>query len=406
MNRRDILRISAMSLALPGTYAASVKNSPRVKQKKNLILVAHDLGLYAPSFQEGGAQSKYMSKVFPDFKGEMTYFDGIAQPTVVGGHPAQKSCFTAFLYETRHMYPDKAMYSIDQVLADRSIQETRHRQVNHKVTAGNNLSWNKFSQPMPALEGADELYTRLFARKEKDADQKEELAIKRQRSILTGLYRNLKRQMRGLPQEKDLKASLEYKLDELDVQEKWLKTQKPYLKQEFQSALVEKAPLLNCDHNYKLILDAIKEGQTKIALIEFGQKTLHKGVPGLTKNQHSYSHHGFYSERIEALETLDFHILRGLQKLLIQLKENDLYDDTIVLFHSGMACAYAHSNKHTPAFLFGGGFKHKESIQCLGKEGDQKYTREMLFSSILKQSGMKDYSFNGNTQLIPELFET
>ena len=69
-----------------------------------------------------------------------------------------------------------------------------------------------------------------------------------------------------------------------------------------------------------------------------------------------------------------------------------------------MANAAHHSNKKAPAFLFGGGFNHKESIACLdGKE--HIYGTANLFSSILKQAGMKNCTFQTQDKLIGELFK-
>jgi hypothetical protein len=97
-------------------------------------------------------------------------------------------------------------------------------------------------------------------------------------------------------------------------------------------------------------------------------------------------------------------VLNALKNFLHKLKEGGLYDDTIVLFHCGMAYAAKHTNKKAPAFLFGGGFNHKESIACLnGKE--HIYSTSDLFTSILQQSGFNNKTFSNSKQVIPDLFK-
>ena len=134
-------------------------------------------------------------------------------------------CFLQFLH-----FPNKKMISLDQVLADGSIQETRHKYLYNRINPGSNMSWNKFEQPILPIEGANELYETLFAR----TDTKLEKAhIRRERDILSTLTRNLRRYWRGNIQEEDMRASLDYQLAVLDEREKWLKVTKPYLKKAF-----------------------------------------------------------------------------------------------------------------------------------------------------------------------------
>jgi hypothetical protein len=402
MNRRAFLASSAAGLTIPASQlsAASKKVEPRINLKKNVVLISLDLGLYAPNFQENGANCKYMTEIFSEFKGQMTYFDGISEKGMRGSHECQPATFTTIPYEDRQHYPQKKMISLDQIIADGSIQETRHKFLYHRINRGSSMSWNKFEQPLPAIEGANELYETLFSR----TDTKLEKArIRRERDILSTLARNLRRYWRGNIQEEDMKASLDYQLAVLDEREKWLKVSKPYLKKAF-GERDEKQPIPSCDNNFQLIYDALEQKQTKIALVEFGAGGLNAGLAGVELGHHGNTHHGGYAERIYALETIDTGVLTGVKNFLHKLKEGGLYDDTIVLFHSGFADASKHTNKKAPAFLFGGGFNHKESIACLnGKE--HIYSTSDLFTSILKQSGFNNKTFSNSKQAIPELFK-
>ena len=400
MHRRDFLKYSALSALSPTLLNAQTSNA-RIKLKKNVVLVELDFGLFEEHYRNGGANSKYISTIFRDFKNEMTYFEGISEPGMGGGgHEHQSATFTGMKYGDRHIYPGRTMTSLDQHLAEGSIQTTRHKLLYHQVSKGDHMSWNKFSQPMPASLGSNQLYSQLF---EKTDLQVAKASIKRERDILSSLARNSRRRWKGTPQEVDLKASVEYKLDLLTEQEKWIKVKQPYLKKDFNEDN-EKSPLKNCATNFRLIYEALEKKQSKIALIQFGGNKITHGLEGVNSHHHSLSHHGYTSERISELDIIDTTVLRGLKKFMEDLKEGGLFDDTIVLFHCAMADANTHSNKSAPAFLFGGGFQHKPSIQCLDSDKKVVHSTSNLFSSILKQSGFSKVSFNSSNAVIPQLF--
>ncbi|MDD7987180.1 DUF1552 domain-containing protein [Lentisphaera marina] len=401
MKRRDFLKLSALGAVAPmNSFAAKKEDAIRVNLKKNVVLVNLDLGLYAPHFRDNGADCKYMTEIFSEFKGKMTYLDGISEPGMGGGHECQPASFTALRYDHRDLYTTRKMMSLDQRLADGSVQETRHKFLYHQVNRGSSMSWNRFEQPIPAISGANELYEQLFARTDKDLDK---ARIRRERDILAALSRNIRRQWTGTPQETDMKNSLDYQVDLLDERERWLKVKKPYLKKTF-GEKEESNPLPSCANNFELIHEALMKQQTKIAFVQFGGSSLQRGM-GFELGHHANGHHAGYPERIYACEQIDTAVLTNVRTFLRKLQESNLYDDTIVLFHCGMGNAAAHDSRRTASFLFGGGFTHKKSIKCLEGKKEHIYSTCNLFSSVLKQSGFKDYSFNSSKEVIPELFK-
>jgi hypothetical protein len=403
VNRRSFLASLAASSILSSTeaFAAKKKVEPRVNLKKNVVFINLDLGLYGPNFRDGGASSKYMTEHFSEFKGQMTYFDGVSEPGMGGGHECQRASFTALKYEHREHYPEKLMMSIDQVLADGSIQETRHKSIYHTINHGaNKMSWNRFEQPVISIDGANELYDTLFSRSDTRLDK---ARIRRERDILSTLARNLRRFWKGSPQEETMKNSLDYHLAVLDEREKWLKVSKPYLKKSFGEKDQDK-PIPSSLNNFNLIYDALEKKQTKIALLQFGANRLQNGLNGVELGHHGNTHHGNYPERIRGLETIDAGVLNNVTNFLHKLKEGGLYDETIVLFYCGMSNACHHDNKRAPAFLFGGGFEHKESIQCLDDSKKHIYRTSNMFNTVLKQSGFSSPKFQNDPTIVKELF--
>ena len=396
MDRRLFLQLSAMGLIAPNVFGARSSTS-KVSLKKNLVLVTVDLGLFEKYYRDGGVNSKYMNDFFYDFKGQRTYFDGIYQPGMGGGHECEPATFTCLKYEDRHRHPELPFISLDQLVAESALQETRHKLIYHQIASGQHVSWNRFAQPMPAIKGANDLYSKLF---ERNDEKKERASLRRERNILLALNKNLRRRWSGSTEEIDIRNSINCQLEDLEEKEKWLGVKTPYLKKAFDK--LDKAPLINCHHNFDLVYEAIAKKQTKIATVQFGGP-LTKGLPGITHGYHTLSHPGNYPKRINELSKVDSEVLGGLKGFLKRLEAGGLLDETIVLFACGHADANSHSNRNAPAFLFGGGFKHQESISCQ-KEGKLLYPTSSLYSSILKQLGMKNISFLNESKVISELF--
>ncbi|MCM8537033.1 MAG: DUF1552 domain-containing protein [Lentisphaeraceae bacterium] len=401
MDRRSFMLGSGAGLLTTGSSFAATSKFPDVKLKKNLVLVTVDHGLFEGYYREGKESSQYMNRFFKNFKKKMTYFDGMYQPGVNKGHYSEHATFTALNFQDRAQYSSRQFISLDQYVAEHSVQETRHKSLYHQVSGGRNMSWNAQAQAAPAYIGASSLHENLFGNVDLTLQKKE---ISKQRVILKELMVNIKRRWRGTPQEKNLYASIKYQMDALETREKWLKVKRPRKSAKFDAG-IERSPLLNAHHNFNTIFEALKEKQTKIAMVQFGGGRMPSGLPGISHGYHTLTHHSYYSERVDELSTIDEYVLKNLATFLEQLETEKMLDDTIVLFTCAMADANKHSCKNIPAFLFGGDFKHKPRVECSDSSGELKKPTTMLFSSILKQLGFRDPSFSGNDQVISELFK-
>jgi hypothetical protein len=402
MNRRELLKYGVSSTLLGASsraFSAPPKFS-KVKLKKNVVLVTVDLGLYEKNFHEGKEKCRYFSRFFQDLKDDVTYFNGMSQPGIGGGHEVEHATFTTLRFQDRDLYPNRNFISLDQHLAEYALQETRHKSIYHKVIGGRNVSFNSLAQPAPSFNGINKLHEDLFGHTDLGKVKQD---IAKQRFILKEIYNNTKRRWKGTQEERDLVSSIDYKIDDLDSMVKWLKVRKPKMSPKFDENTVERAPLKNVDWNFNTVFHALEKEQTKVALIQFGGQ-VPKGLSEISHGYHTLSHHAYYSERVDELETIDSYILKGLSKFVAQLKEAEMLDDTIVLFTCGMADANKHSSRNIPAFLFGGGFKHQPNIECAGEGSAAAIPTTHLYSSILRQAGFSDASFSGNKEIIKELF--
>lgn len=402
MNRRTLLKSSLPLIAAGATHnlAAAPPKFSRTPLKKNVVLVTVDLGLFEENFHKGKNECPYFRQYFKDFVDDVTYFNQLSQPGIGGGHDVEHATFTTLQFNHRDKFPNRPFISLDQHLAEYSRQETRHKFIYHKVTGGGrNVSFNSLAQPAPSFNGLEKLHSDLFGFTDMG---KVKQNISKQRFILKELYNNTKRRWRATQEEKDMIASIDYKINDLDEMVKWLKVRKPKMTPKFKINEVEKSPLINAHENFNTIFHALEKAQTKIALVQFGGD-ITKGIPGISHGYHTLSHHAYYSERIEELTAIDGHVLKSFAGFLQQLKESKLLKDTVVLFTCGMADANRHSSRDVPAFLFGGGFKHQKCIECKDDYGKQTITTAQLYSTILKQAGFNDPGFSGNKQIIKEL---
>ncbi|MCM8537266.1 MAG: DUF1552 domain-containing protein [Lentisphaeraceae bacterium] len=403
MNRRDILRagLTIPLIANQSLSAIGKSNFQKVNLQKNIVLVTVDLGLYEKGFRTSDKSSQYFHKIFSEFEGESSYFSGMHQPGLGGGHEAEHATFTCMKFTDREMFPDRQFISLDQHIAENSEQSTRHKFIYHKITGNaKNVSFNSLAQPTPSLKGISELHDELFGKIDIVALKQR---ILKQQFIIKELYNNTKRRWLGNSEQKNLADSLAYKVEELETRLKWLKVKRSRKSAKFKQNQVSSSPLNHAEKNFDIIFEALKENQTRIATVQFGGQ-LTKGIHSINHGYHTLSHHAYYSERVTQLQTLDFLVLKALKSFLQKLKDSKLLDETIVLFTCAMGDANKHSSKNIPAFLFGGDFKHNDFIKCTNSNGSLAYPTSALYSSILKQAGFQDHSFSGNNQIIKELF--
>jgi hypothetical protein len=404
VNRREMLKLGMATACLgqsSNLYSFNKKFS-KVRLKKNVVLVTVPLGLFEQNYREGKENNHYFSRFFKDFKDETTYFSNMRQPGFGSAHDAEHATFTGLLYTERDAHLDRPFISLDQHIAEYSLQETRHKSIYHKVAGGGtNCSFNSLAQPAPSFNDISSLHENLFSHVDM---LKVKMDIARKQFILKELYNNTKRRWKGSQEEKDMVGSIDYKLDDLESQLKWLKVRKPKMQPKFDANAVNNAPLKHIDENFNTIFNALEKEQTKVAMVQFSGGLL-RGLPDISYGHHSLHHHSYRSEYVEQLSSVDSYMMQGLSHFLTKLKDADMLDDTIVLFTCATSDANTHNTKNIPAFLFGGGFKHKKCIECVDENQKLLHPTIKLYSSILKQCGFHDPSFSGNKEVIKELFQ-
>ncbi|MEM7602475.1 MAG: hypothetical protein AAF357_13785, partial [Verrucomicrobiota bacterium] len=79
---------------------------------------------------------------------------------------------------------------------------------------------------------------------------------------------------------------------------------------------------------------------------------------------------------------------KKLNGFLTALKGKGLFDDTLVIFGSGMGDGSKHSNRDLPVLVAGGGLKHRGHLIC-PEEDHKRVPLSNLFLSALHWFGME-----------------
>ena len=83
---------------------------------------------------------------------------------------------------------------------------------------------------------------------------------------------------------------------------------------------------------------------------------------------HGLSHHGKSADRIGQLQVIEAFLTTKLADFMSRLKEAKIFDDTLIVFGSGMSDGSIHSNRDLPVLLAGGGLKHQGHLVCSSEQ--------------------------------------
>ena len=79
---------------------------------------------------------------------------------------------------------------------------------------------------------------------------------------------------------------------------------------------------------------------------------------------HGISHHGKSEGRIDQLKVVETFLTTKLSDFISKLKDAQIFDNTLIVFGSGMSDASSHSNRDLPVIFAGGGLDHQGHLIC------------------------------------------
>ena len=111
---------------------------------------------------------------------------------------------------------------------------------------------------------------------------------------------------------------------------------------------------------------------------------------------HGLSHHGKSPDRVGQLQVIEAFLSTKLSDFISRLKEAKIFDDTLIVFGSGMSDGSSHSNRNLPVLLTGGGLKHQGHLVCPA-EKHKRVPLSNLWLSVLQWFGSEANRFGRST---------
>ena len=413
LNRRNFLRTTSMSVALP--MLESLSNAAPMTQAsvqgnapaKRLVCVGSNLGYYRKAFYPKETGTDYTASTLLQFtdghRDDYTVFSGLDHRSG-SGHRKWDNFLCG---------PQSRGVSLDQVVAEKIGKKTRIP--SFVLCSGGlprlqNLSYSSHGVPIPMVNRPSVIYKKMFPSAEDRA--RTDYLLRSGRSALDTVLDEATRL------EKTVSHSDREKLDEyftsLREVEKRMGRQLEHLTEDVPEVDYELplydpvAPTLMLEAErimYDLIALALQTDTTRVAsmfLAGLGQVFTLDGQT-LRAGYHALSHHGNNPDMIRDLVRVESEHMKRLNNFLTQLKTKTdaqgrpLLESTIVLFGTGMGDASVHSNHDLPTIIAGGGFKHGKHIATDRKAKDAHLLGD-LYLSMLHQLGIDDDRFANATR--------
>ena len=410
LSRRTFLRGAGISLALPfldamvpiGKLASKAFAADHAT--KRLVCVGNPFGMIPERFfpkGAGGADYAMPPLLEPlsAHRKDFTVFSHLDHD-VTGGHGSAHTFLSGVRSKEAKRMPDGNI-SIDQRAAEFVGADTRYPSLNVSINGNSAMSWTRTGVQVPPIENPQQVFQALFV----DTADKGQYAaaLVEYDSILDvvmGEAKSFEKKLGQRDREKldEYLTSVRAVEKNIGMSKAWLDIPKPQVDMEMPESgtFAENLPVM-----YDLIALALQTDSTRVATLGIGQGIKTSDL-GLRTNYHKYSHHGKLSELIEGLAVIEKYQMKHLGLFLDKLKSAEspgggtLFDDTMVLFGSGLGNGSSHSNKNLPILLAGGGFDHGQHM-VFPEEKTKRVPLCNLYVSMLQNFGLEIDQFGKST---------
>lgn len=408
MNRRNFLKASGISIALPFmpslAHAAGQKTTDA---KRRMVCVHQCLGWEPRAFfpKEVGKDYKLSKTLLPlaENKDKFTVYSGL-EHGVTGGHYAEHAFLTGVHIEDAKKYKEGNI-SVDMKAAEHVGFNTRFSSLHLALPGGvgryDRTSWTRAGVSVPMQEKLDLVFSQLFTEETLTARKRAKKILEENSSVIDtvlGQSKDLSRKMNKDDKVKmsEFLSSLRETEKKIQAQNKWVMSAKPKVKGigTVPSNIKELFPLY-----YDIIALALQTDSTRVASLQLPVTNNVYSDLGddITEGCHLLSHHGHSKSRLAQLAKIEAYHMTLFNNFLNKLKnikdgESNLLDNTIVLNGAGMGNGSAHSNRNLPVILAGGGLEHGEHKNMYDKD---KIATPLcnLYLSMLHWFGVKADSF-------------
>jgi hypothetical protein len=398
MKRRTFLTGAGVALLLPRLESlgeVTNRESPR-----RLVCIGNHLGFYPGNFFPRQTGKDYVPtstlKPLAGHRNDLTVFSNLDHE-LNGGHKAVQGFLTSIKKEEAAGFPEKNI-SLDQAAAEHVGSSTRFPSINTGIERGTDMCWTRAGVHVPPINNPATLFRGLFVNSPPSAREGERTRLKHRSSVLDALRDSASALGRNL------NAADRDKLDQyltsvrdverrLQMSKEWLDRPKPrspideVLDEERQH--IDEVALL-----YDLLALALQTDSTRVATLEtgLGFRTAELDLG----SYHGLSHHSKSDDRIGQLQIVEAFLTAKLSNFISQLKEAQIFDETLIVFGSGMSDGSIHSNRNLPVLLAGGGFKHQGHVICPAEQPN-RVPLSNLWLSVLQWFGVESDRFGRST---------
>lgn len=386
-----------LGLALPWLESSAMADAPRPRR---LVCVGNHLGFYPGNFfpQDIGKDYTPTSTLKPldQHRNDLTVFSNLDHE-LNGGHGAVHGFLTSIKKNEAEGFPAKNI-SLDQAAAEHVGSATRFPSVNTGIYKGTDMCWTRAGVHVPPVSNPAALFRALFVNLPAAEREIERTRLQYRGSVLDALRDSANALNRNL------NAADRNKLDQyltsvrdverrLQMSKQWIDQPKP--KSPIDEVLdQERQHLDEVALFYELMALALQTDSTRVTTLETGMgfRTSELDLDGY----HGISHHGKAPGRIDQLKVVESFLTTQLSGFMDRLKEARIFEDTLVVFGSGMSDASSHSNRNLPVLLAGGGVKHQGHLICPAEQ-HKRVPLSNLWLSVLQWFGSELDRFGRST---------
>jgi hypothetical protein len=400
LSRRQFLQGTGVALSLPAFESFAAGTSNAEKSPRRLVCVGNHLGFYPGNFFPKAAGKDYVPtstlKPLETHRDDLTVFSHLDHG-LNGGHNAVQGFLTSIKKEEAAGFPEKNI-SLDQAAAEHVGNSTRFPSINTGIEGGTDMCWSRAGVHVPPINNPATLFRGLFVNSPQGVREAERTRLKHRASVLDALRDSasaLNRTLNAADRDKldQYLTSVRDVERRLQMSKEWLDRPKPkspideVLDEERQH--IDEVALL-----YDLMALALQTDSTRVATLEtpmaFRTAELDLG------SYHGLSHHSKSEDRIGQLQVVEAFLTTKLSNFIFRLKEAQIFDDTLIIFGSGMSDGSIHSNRNLPVLLAGGGFIHQGHVVCPAEQ-HKRVPLSNLWLSVLHWFGAEADRFGRST---------
>ena len=400
LSRRRFLQGTGFALTLPAFESLTVGAASAEKTPRRLVCVGNHLGFYPGNFFPQNAGKDYVAtstlKPLEAHRNDLTVFSNLDHE-LNGGHAAVQGFLTSIKKEESSGFPEKNM-SLDQAAAEQVGSATRFPTINTGIVNGTDMCWTRAGVHVPPVSNPAKLFRALFVNSPQEARTVERARLQHRGSVLDALRDSASALNRTL--NADDRSKLDQYLTSvrdverrLQMSKEWLDRPKPKSPiaevQDEERQHVDEVALF-----YDLMALALQTDSTRITTLETGMGFRTSELD--LGSYHGISHHGKAPGRIDQLRIIEAFLSTKLGNFIARLKEAQIFDNTLIVFGSGMSDASSHSNRNLPVLLAGGDLEHRGHLVCPSDQ-DQRVPLSNLWLSVLQWFGSEASRFGRST---------